>query len=113
MIITVIGSSKRHSYLAERLKLDGNDVFLYKTADDLPNKISGQVVIFPIPTSTKSGVLNIDQNGNGITALDIVSRTDKDATIISCNFDTDKRKTIDINKFEPFSSMNAVPSARP
>ncbi len=111
MIITVIGSTKRHYFLAEKLKADGNNVFLFETADQLPKKISGQVVVLPIPTSTKTGVLNIEKNVNSITASEIVGRTDKSAIIISCNFSSEERKTVDINKYEPFCSMNAVPSA--
>ena len=111
MLISIIANSKRHDFLANMLGKDGHQVIHHTTLKDIPDRIFGQLIILPIPTTRPDGSLNIDGNTSGIKADEIVSRTDENATIIGCNYATDMRHFIDINTFEPFCFMNAVPSA--
>lgn len=109
MLITVISDANRHSILSEELKKDGYPVSLYKSFDEIPLKIDGDIVILPIPTLKKDGSVNL--NNCSIAIEELILRTDEDCLIISCNYSTELRRFIDINKYEPFTSMNAIPSA--
>ncbi len=107
--ITIISDSKRHGILSNELIKDGYSVKLYKTFNELPSKIKGDIVVLPIPTLKKDQTVNF--NGCSITIEELIDRIDKNCLIISCNYSTDIRSCIDINKYEPFISMNAIPSA--
>ena len=111
MLISIFSDAARHQILAKKLIEDGHTVVLYKELSQLPEHINGNIVILPIPTLSPSGTLNIQGNIHNITPQSLIELTDKNALIISCNYFTDVRKCIDINKYEPFTSMNAIPSA--
>lgn len=109
MLITVISDAKRHRILSEELTNDGHTVYLFESFEQLPISIDGDIVILPIPTLKKDGSVNL--NNCSIPIEELILRTNKNSLIISCNYKTELRNFIDINKYEPFTSMNAVPSA--
>lgn len=46
-----------------------------------------------------------------ITLEELLSRRSADTYTLACNFEDEEAQVFDINKYEPFVSMNAVPSA--
>lgn len=111
MLISVISGSRRHKLLAELLAADGHKVNLYASYSELPVHIGGDAVVLPIPTLNRSGNLNLEGCPGSFTAEELLTRTERHALVISCNYESVLRHTVDINKYEPFTSMNAVPSA--
>lgn len=110
MSITIISDSKRHRYLYEYLKDNGYDTVLYDNSDALPETIDSDIIIFPIPSLNQNGLLNLNGNTH-LTIESAIDRTSAESLIITCNYECKQRRWVDINKFEAFTSLNAVPSA--
>ncbi len=110
MLVTIISDSYRHGCLADELKRDGFDVELYDNAREIPERIEADIIVLPIPTVKADGLFNLGMDCL-FTTEDIIDRTKADSHIITCNYECKNRKFTDINRFEPFTSMNAVPSA--
>lgn len=111
MFITIIADSKRHDLVAERLTRDGHSVTVYRSFDSLPEQINGDIVILPIPSFTNNGILNLSGTPDTVNKEILFNRISNDSFIICCNSIPEGRRYIDINRYEPFVSMNAVPSA--
>ncbi len=97
-------------HLALELEKSGYKTVLYKSVDEIPSEINADVTVLPIPTKDKDGFLNL-KGSYKTTAENIISRTECKSFIITCNYECNDRKYADINKFEEFTSMNAIPSA--
>ena len=110
MSITIISDSNRHRYLYEYLKKNGYDVVLFESSDAIPEAIDSDITIFPIPSVNQQGLLNIKGNTH-LTIESLIDRTSAESLMITCNYECKQRKCVDINKFEAFTSLNAVPSA--
>lgn len=81
-----------------------------ETLSKLPDRITADFVVLPIPTLNKRGFVNIEGN-DFITAQSLMEVIDKNATIISCNYYSPNYKTIDINNRDDFAYLNAIPTA--
>ncbi len=108
MSITILASSYRHSVLAQGLKEQGYSVKHYKNSDSIPDIIESEIIVLPIP-SFKKGILNIE--GRDISDRELFERIDKKSLVITCNYNATDYNCFDINKYEPFVSQNAIPSA--
>lgn len=110
MLVALISDSARHLYLANELCKSGYETVIYNSVDDIPFEIPADIVILPIPTKDKDGFINL-KGSYKTTAENIISRTNSNSFVITCNYECNDRKYTDINKFEEFTSMNAIPSA--
>ncbi len=110
MLVAIISDSERHLHLALELEKCRYETVLYRCVDEIPSQITADITILPIPTKDKDGFLNL-KGSYKITAENIITRTESKSFIITCNYECNDRKFADINKFEEFTSMNAIPSA--
>ncbi len=110
MFISILADSKRHDYLAEKLREDSHNVTVYKSYNELPLRIASDIAVLPIPTF-RGNALNLNDAPENINREEFFRRFDSDCFIISCNCEIPNRKFTDINNFEPFVSKNAIPSA--
>ncbi|MBO7217405.1 MAG: hypothetical protein J6V50_01755 [Clostridia bacterium] len=111
MHITIIADSKRHDMLAAELIKLGHAVTIFRDCKEISQKIVGDMIILPIPSFTKDDLLNLKGATNTVSKDEFSKRISDESFIISCNCEFEGKRFIDINKFEPFVSMNAVPSA--
>ena len=109
MNICLIGNSKRTEILYNNLIGKGYSVDIFRATEEIPNRISAEWVILPIPTTIDKNHLNLE--GKKLTVHEIIDRTNKDATIISCNYSCNSHINYDVNKHELFTYLNAIPTA--
>ena len=110
MLIALISDSQRHLYLSNQLTDSGYDTNVYRTVDEIPSEIKADIIVLPIPTKDKDGFLNI-KGSFKMTVENLISRTNSNSYVITCNYECNDRKFTDINKYEKFTSLNAIPSA--
>ena len=110
MKICILGNSKRNLQLYRSLKTLGYTVNHYIHSKDLPEQFSHKVVILPIPTLNGYGKLNIEEDCS-LTPEELFERFESDALFITCNYESEKYRTVDINKRDDFAYMNAIPTA--
>ncbi len=111
MFINIIADSRRHNILAQKLLEDGHSVIVYKNFSELPKRVYGDITVLPIPTFSANGKFNLPNAPTDFNSENLFDLLDTNSLIISCNLDCSNRKFIDINKYEPFISLNAIPSA--
>ncbi len=110
MKICVIGSSKRHDALLELFKETNNNVTVYGKYEQIPEKITAECIVFPIPT-IKNGRLNIVNAPEDVLPEDIVKRNCKAGLYITCGHNPPTGMFVDISDRDDFAYLNAVPTA--
>ena len=110
MKVLIIGNSKRLDTLYENLRLKGFETEHIKSYENLPDKIGHDLLILPVPTHNRMGLLNIENN-KYMTADDLLEKVNSNALIIGCNYKNEKFNCIDINRRDDFAILNAVPTA--
>lgn len=110
MEICIIGKSKRLTILEENLTHLGYNVSVYHLTEELPAKITTDIVVLPVPTLSREGNINISGK-NSLSPEALLKRISNNATIISCGYINADKKTTDLNMREDFAYLNAIPTA--
>lgn len=110
MKICILGNSKRHRHLYESLKSLGYEVDLLVDSKVLPQRLTHEVIVLPIPTLNGRGKLNLETDCP-IEPEELLSRLDRKSLVITCNFESKEYNTIDLNKRDDFAYLNAIPTA--
>ncbi len=109
MNICILGNSKRSNILFSNLLNNGLNVELIRSMAEIPLEIKSDIVVMPIPTTICNGYLNLPGDKKKIE--EIVQCINKKSLIITCNYFSNTHKTIDLNKREDFTYLNAIPTA--
>ncbi len=111
MHINILSGSVRHTVLTEELLKDGHSVNQYKSFGELPETICGDITVLPIPTFNANGKFNLNGSPDYMVREKVYELIDKSCLLITCNAESQTHRCIDINQYEPFVSLNAIPSA--
>lgn len=110
MKIALFGNSKRTGFVADKFLKNDNEVTVFKAGSSLPEFIDADLLVLPIPTLNKDGFINFKDDSK-VNPYDLLGRINKNAIVISCNFDDENYNIFDINKREDFAFLNAIPTA--
>ncbi|MBR2039777.1 MAG: hypothetical protein IJ948_00110 [Clostridia bacterium] len=112
MKITIIGGDSRLITVKSRLENMGFSVdTLGLFENDKADISSSEVLVLPVPT-TRDGInVYTPLTGREIPLKDIENSVSPDTTLLCCNYEFKKGKSIDYNRLDSYALLNAIPTA--
>ncbi len=112
MKITIIGGDSRLITLKSRLENNGFSVdTLGLFENDKGDFLSSDILVLPVPT-TRDGVnVFTPLTGRVIPLEKIENSVSANTTILCCNYEFKRGKSIDYNRLDSYALLNAIPTA--
>lgn len=112
MKITIIGGDSRLITLKSRLENNGFSVdTLGLFENDKGDFLSSDILVLPVPT-TRDGInVFTPLTGRVIKLEKIENSVSANTTILCCNYEFKRGKSIDYNRLDSYALLNAIPTA--